>query len=134
MRDIQMVLECWGGWAASGHSGINYSPIAAGFKGLLPSTSKSRLSCCDNDGIAVDSAVGRLIKSGRTDEFELIELHYIHDISKSEIARKKKCSEGKIRQNLMVAETFVEACLIMAEVTLEMDVWTHKETPTEKVA
>ncbi|WP_413770708.1 antiterminator Q family protein, partial [Xenorhabdus bovienii] len=20
MRDIQMVLECWGGWAASGHS------------------------------------------------------------------------------------------------------------------
>ncbi|MDE9533083.1 antiterminator Q family protein, partial [Xenorhabdus bovienii] len=73
-------------------------------------------------------------KSGRTDEFELIELHYIHDISKSEIARKKKCSEGKIRQNLMVAETFVEACLVMAEVTLEMDAWTHKETPTEKVA
>ncbi|MDE1476186.1 phage antitermination protein [Xenorhabdus bovienii] len=63
-----------------------------------------------------------------------MELHYIHDISKSEIARKKKCSEGKIRQNLMVAETFVEACLIMAEVTLEMDAWAHKEIPTEKVA
>ncbi|MDX7993210.1 antiterminator Q family protein [Xenorhabdus littoralis] len=121
MRDIQMVLECWGGWAASGHSGINYSPIAAGFKGLLPPTSKSRLSCCDNDGIAVDGAVGRLIKAGRQDEFELIELHYIHNISKSEIARQKKCSEGKIRQNLMIAETFVEACLIMAGVTLEMD-------------
>jgi hypothetical protein len=134
MRDIQMVLECWGGWAASGNSCINYSPIAAGFKGLLPYTSKSRLSCCDNDGIAVDSAVGRLIKSGRIDEFELIELHYIHDISKSDIARKKKCSEGKIRQNLMVAETFIEACLIMADVTLEMDAWTHKAAPAKKVA
>ncbi|MBC8947300.1 antiterminator Q family protein [Xenorhabdus indica] len=134
MRDIQMVLERWGGWAANGNSSINYSPIAAGFKGLLPYTSKSRPSCCDNDGIAVDGAVGQLIKSGRTDEFELIELHYIHDISKSDIARKKKCSEGKIRQNLMVAETFVEACLIMAGVTLEMDAWTHKATPTGKVA
>ncbi|MBI6550146.1 antiterminator Q family protein [Xenorhabdus lircayensis] len=122
MRDIQRVLECWGGWAASGHGSIYYSPIAAGFKGLLSPTSKSRPSCCDNDGIAVDGAVGRLIKVGRKDEFELIELHYIHDISKSEIARQKKCSEGKIRQKLMVAETFIEACLIMTEVTLEMDV------------
>lgn len=34
MRDIQMVLERWGGWASSDNSGVDYSPIAAGFKGL----------------------------------------------------------------------------------------------------
>ncbi len=35
MRDIQMVLERWG-WAASDSSGVDYSPIAAGFKGIFP--------------------------------------------------------------------------------------------------
>ncbi|HGX2108717.1 TPA: antiterminator Q family protein, partial [Escherichia coli] len=29
MRDIQMVLERWGAWAASGNTGVDYSPIAA---------------------------------------------------------------------------------------------------------
>ncbi|HCS1410027.1 antitermination protein Q, partial [Escherichia coli] len=27
MRDIQMVLERWGAWAASGNTGVDYSPI-----------------------------------------------------------------------------------------------------------
>ncbi|MBB7900731.1 antitermination protein Q, partial [Escherichia coli] len=26
MRDIQMVLERWGAWAASGNTGVDYSP------------------------------------------------------------------------------------------------------------
>ncbi|MBA2036702.1 antiterminator Q family protein, partial [Escherichia coli] len=26
MRDIQMLLERWGGWAASDSSGVDYSP------------------------------------------------------------------------------------------------------------
>ncbi len=32
MRDIQMVLERWGAWAASGNTGVDYSPIAADSK------------------------------------------------------------------------------------------------------
>jgi hypothetical protein len=36
MRDIQMVLERWGGWAASDSSGVDYSSIAAGFKDFFP--------------------------------------------------------------------------------------------------
>lgn len=44
MRDIQMVLERWGAWAASGNAGVDYSPIAAGFKGLLLSLMISRLT------------------------------------------------------------------------------------------
>ncbi|NHB89717.1 antiterminator Q family protein [Photorhabdus tasmaniensis] len=126
MRDIQLVLERWGGWAASENSGIDYSPIAAGFKGLLPASSKARLSCCDNDGMIVDTAVGKLKKIGRDDEYDLIEKHYKDGMSKSAIARKEKCSEGKIRQKLMIAETFIDACLIMTGAKLEMDEWAHK--------
>lgn len=43
-RDIQLVLELWSGWAASDNSCVDYPPIAAGFKGLLPQTSKTRLT------------------------------------------------------------------------------------------
>lgn len=36
MRDIQIVLERWGGWAANDSSGVDYSSIAAGFKDFFP--------------------------------------------------------------------------------------------------
>ncbi len=37
-RDIQLVLERWGTWAISEGSQVDWSPIAAGFKGLLDLT------------------------------------------------------------------------------------------------
>lgn len=123
MRDIQKVLERWGSWAAAEGSQLDWSPVAAGFEGLLPSEGKSRLSCCDSDGMIVDSAIARLNKVGRMDEVELIMLHYMWNVSKSAIARKKKCSEGKIRNQLMIAETFIDACIIMSDAELEMDRW-----------
>lgn len=133
MRDIQLVLERWGGWAQEEGSMVSWSPIAAGFKGLLPRESKSRPSCCDNDGMIVDTAVGMLKKAGRADELELVMLHYRYDISKSSLARWKKCSEGKVRSQLMIAETFIDACIIMSGAVLEMDDWAHK-TKTKNVA
>ncbi|HIB8767054.1 TPA: antiterminator Q family protein [Serratia marcescens] len=125
MRDIQLVLERWGQWAKD-NSGVDYSPIAAGFKGLLPSTSKSKPSCCDNDGLIVDGAVGRLKKVRDERELGVIMLHYRYGVSKSEIARRWKVSEGNIRQKLMMAESFIEGCLAMTGATLEMDVWTSR--------
>lgn len=126
MRDIQLILERWGGWAANEGTQVGWSPIGAGFKGLLPQVGKSRPSCCDNDGIIVDTAVGMLGKAGRHDELKLVMLHYMYDVSKSTISRWEKCSEGKIRQKLMIAETFIDACIIMSGATLEMDDWTQR--------
>ena len=60
-------------------------------------------------------------------------LHYMYDVSKSTISRWKKCSEGKIRQKLMIAETFIDACIIMTGARLEMDEWT-KRADIDKVA
>ncbi|MCH6191242.1 antitermination protein Q [Serratia sp. X10] len=125
MRDIQLVLERWGQWAKD-NSGLDYSPIAAGFKGLLPNTSKSKPSCCDNDGLIVDGAVGRLKKVRDERELGVIMLHYRYGVSKSEIARRWKVSEGNIRQKLMMAESFIEGCLAMTGATLEMDAWTSR--------
>ncbi|HCH6764243.1 TPA: antitermination protein Q [Serratia marcescens] len=125
MRDIQMVLERWGQWAQD-NSGVDYSPIAAGFKGLLPDTRKSKPSCCDTDGLIIDGAVGRLKKVRDERELGVIMLHYRYGVSKSAIARRWKISEGSVRQKLMMAESFIEGCLAMTGATLEMDAWTSR--------
>lgn len=35
MRDMYEVLDRWGAWAAADNSGVDWQPIAAGFKGLF---------------------------------------------------------------------------------------------------
>lgn len=119
MRDIQMVLERWGVWSRHRYE-TDYSPIAAGFKGLLPSAASSGNSCTDSDALIVDACVGRL-KLKRPDEYALLEDHYIKGVSKRQIAKKAGCDEKLVRIRFQLAEGFIEGCLSMLEVKLEMD-------------
>lgn len=130
MRDIQMVLERWGAWSRHRYE-MGYSPIAAGFKGLLPE-SASALTCTDSDAMIVDACVGRL-KARKPDEHALLEDHYIKGISKRQIARQYRLSEGMIRIQMQMAEGFIEGCLSMLDITLEMDEYTQKKIIHEPV-
>lgn len=47
--------------------------------------------------------------------------HYIKDISKRALVRKLKRSEGMIRIKFQMAEGFIDGCLSMLDVRLEMD-------------
>jgi hypothetical protein len=118
MRDIQLVLERWGIWSRHRYE-MEFSAIAAGFKGLLPE-STSPDSCTDSDAMIIDSCVGRL-KQKRPDEHQLIEAYYIKGISKRQLAKKYQKDEKIIRIKLQLAEGFVEGCLAMLGVELEMD-------------
>ncbi|EFB74016.1 phage antitermination protein Q [Providencia rustigianii DSM 4541] len=120
MRDIQLVLEKWAGWA-SNNPGVDYSHIAAGFKGLISNKEAPRLSCTDNDGIIIDSVIAKLKAVRKDEELELIVMHYLYGVSKRGIAKKLKVSEGRVRQMMQVAEGFVDGCLAMIGVVLEMD-------------
>lgn len=120
MRDIQMVLERWGGWASSDNAGVDYSPIAAGFKGLLPQTSKTRLSCTDDDALIIEGCLARL-KSRKPYEHSLLVAHYMYGISKRKIAKARKKDEKLIRIEIQMAEGFIDGCLSMLEIRLEMD-------------
>ncbi len=120
MRDIQMVLERWGGWAASDSTGVDYSPIAAGFKGLLPQTSKTRLSCTDDDALIIEGCLTRLQKR-KPYEHSLLVAYYLYGISKRKIARMRKKDEKMIRIEIQMAEGFIDGCLSMLDVTLDMD-------------
>ncbi|WP_238085262.1 antiterminator Q family protein [Pseudescherichia vulneris] len=120
MRDIQKVLELWGGWAASDSAGVDYSPIAAGFKGLLPQIGKSRLSCTDEDALVIESCLARL-KQKKPYEHSLLVAHYLYRVSKRSIARARKKDEKLIRIEIQMAEGFIDGCLSILDVKLSMD-------------
>ncbi|HCM9619082.1 antitermination protein [Enterobacter kobei] len=107
MRDMYEVMDRWGAWAAADSSGVDWQPIAAGFKGLLPHGKKSRLQCDDDEGIMIDGCVARL-KKYKPEEYELIISHFVLCISLRAIAKRYKCSDGTVRKNLQTALGFIE--------------------------
>lgn len=126
MRDMQKVLDLWGAWAASDSCNVDYSPIAAGFKGLLPQTSKTRIQCTDDDGLVIEGCMSRLSRK-RPYDYQLLVVHYIYRVSKRQMAKHRKKSEKQIRIEMQMAEGFIEGCLSMLDVTLEMDVLVQTE-------
>ncbi len=120
MRDIQKVLELWGGWASNDSAGVDYSPIAAGFKGLIPQTGKYRPSCTDDDALVIEGCLARL-KQKRPYEHSLLVAHYLYRISKRGIARARRKDEKLIRIEIQMAEGFVDGCLSILDVKLDLD-------------
>lgn len=112
MRDMYELMDRWGAWAAAENSGVDWQPIAAGFKGLLPHGKRARIQCDDDDGIMIDSCVARLRKF-KPEEYELLMAHFVVGISLRTIARKRKCSDGTIRKELQMALGFISGCLCM---------------------
>lgn len=120
MRDIRKLLEGWGGWAATERSGVSYSHIAAGFRGLVTAAPSTRPVCSDNDGMILDSCVSRL-KINHPEEHALLVAHYLYRISLRSIARRRRCADGTIRKQLQTAEGFVEGVLSALEIELESE-------------
>ncbi|WP_036771765.1 antiterminator Q family protein [Photorhabdus australis] len=120
MRNIQQVLERWGGWANDA-TGVNWPSIAAGFKGLITSTRPPRPSCCDNDGLIIDACIARLKTVDKSEEIEVLFMYYALGLSKRSIARLIEVSDIEVRSRLQKGESFVQGCLAMLDITLEMD-------------
>lgn len=110
MRDMYEIMDRWGAWAASDNSGVDWQPIAAGFKDLLPHGKKTRQQCDDDEGIMIDGCVARLRRC-KPEEYELIIAHFVIGVSLRAIAKKRRCSDGKIRGELRSAMGFVEGVL-----------------------
>lgn len=126
MRDIQMVLERWGAWAASGDSNIGYPRTAAGLSRLLPASRAGRVSCCDDDGMFINEAMVRLSKR---DEYlcALLEWHYIDNMTLRMMGTKLGISHNHVSVRLQVAESFIDGCLCALNISLEMDRECRKE-------
>lgn len=120
MRDMSQVLERWAGWASTENAGVDYSPIAAGFKGLIVQSSRIRMSCNDDDGLLIDSCVAKLRKK-RPDEYNVMVLFYLYGVSKRKIAKQLKCDEKLVRIKIQMAEGFVDGCLSWIDAKLEIE-------------
>ncbi|WP_276641349.1 antiterminator Q family protein [Siccibacter turicensis] len=112
MRDMYEVMDRWGAWAACDNNGVEWKPIAAGFKGLLPYGKKSRIQCNDDEGIIIDGCLTKL-KQARYTEYEIIIAHFVLGISLRTIAKKKRCSDGSIRKELLSGLGFIDGALSM---------------------
>lgn len=132
MRDIQQVLERWGAWASSEGDSVYYAPVAAGFKSLLPSTRKSRVSCCDDDGILISSAMNVLKKK---DPYlcTLLEWYYIKGMPLRAIGTKLGISRNLVVIRLQTAEGFIDGCLAALGVALEMDCYVGRNPEPKKL-
>ncbi|MGD2846708.1 antiterminator Q family protein [Escherichia coli] len=93
MRDMYEVMDRWGAWAASDNSGVDWQPVAAGFKGLLPHGKKSRIQCDDDEGLMIDGCVARLRKY-KPEEYELVIAHFVVGISLRAIAKEGANKRG----------------------------------------
>lgn len=120
MRDIQMVLERWGVWAAGGSANIGYPRTAAGLSRLLPASRQGKPSCCDDDGMYINEAMIRLRKH---DEYlcSLLEWHYIDNMTLRAMATKLGISHNHVSVRLQAAESFIQGSLCTLEIKLEMD-------------
>ena len=120
MRDIQMVLERWGAWVANNHEDVEWSSVAAGFKGLIPSKVKSRPQCSDDDGLIISSAI-TVLKKKEPYQYELLEMYYVYGVTLRALGVKLGISLNQVVIRLQKAEGFIDGCLAMLGVSLEID-------------
>ena len=120
MRDIQMVLERWGAWVANNHEDVEWSSVAAGFKGLIPSKVKSRPQCSDDDGLIINSAM-TVLKKKEPYQYELLEMYYVYGVTLRVLGVKLGISLNQVVIRLQKAEGFIDGCLAMLGVSLEID-------------
>lgn len=122
-RDITRILELYGNWMKYSEAGVSYSPIAAGFKGILPQ-SVSAERCTDDDALIIDSLFCRL-KSINTekaiDEFNVLWKYYINKMSTRAISKDMNIPETRIRTIKISGEGFIEGCLFMLNIKLECE-------------
>ncbi|MCS5873601.1 antitermination protein Q [Klebsiella pneumoniae subsp. pneumoniae] len=119
-----LVLERWGAWAAMDSSGVDYSHIAVRVQRTTPSNWQNTAICCtDDDALIIEGCMAKL-RGKKPYEHSLLVAHYlfIFGISKRKLAKALKKDEKVIRIEIQMAEGFVDGCLAMLDLRLDMDI------------
>ncbi|MCK9788018.1 antiterminator Q family protein [Providencia sp. CIM-Carb-044] len=125
MRDIQLVLERWGAWAADNTESVQWYSVAAGFSSLIPSKVKSRDQCCEDDAMIISECMAQLNKKD-SKMHDLLLDYYLFGMTFIQLAKKHKCSDGHIGKKLQKAEGQIDGMLMWLDITLEMDKYVEK--------
>ncbi|HCA7304487.1 TPA: helix-turn-helix domain-containing protein [Escherichia coli] len=73
-----------------------------------------------SDALIIEGCLARL-KQKKPDEHSLLVAHYLYRISKRKIAKVRGKDEKLVRIEIQLAEGFIDGCLSMLDVNLEMD-------------
>lgn len=121
VRDIRAVLSRWGTWAAGEEKRSDWPPVCAMLAGVLPHSTSRRPSCCDDDGLIIDACVSCLRRTGNRDEQEVLYAYYVLGFSHRDAAGALGMNRQNVRALLASGESFVNGCLCMKGVRLDMD-------------
>lgn len=119
MRDlpkVREILRAWGAWS-SNYTGCGWYRETPYLSGVIPREVQVYHSITDEQAIEVDRIVADMMKNANSQDAGFLILHYVYGFNKSEIARlatkadKTKCSEGKVRNALMIMEAYVAGSL-----------------------
>ncbi|USS95776.1 antitermination protein [Serratia symbiotica] len=120
MRDIQQVLERWGAWVADNKEDACWPGVAAGLSSLIPSKVKTRVQCCDEDGITISNVMAGL-RAKHPAAYDLLFDYYVFGKTFMQLAREHHCSDGHIGKKLQNAEGVVDGYLMALGIKLEID-------------
>ncbi|HGJ5857234.1 MULTISPECIES: antiterminator Q family protein [Arsenophonus] len=127
MRNIQFVLKCWGSWASP--DPVNCKWPRSSLLAKLSIAKKKKITmfgCGDDDGIKIDAAI-RKLKDYKRDYYSLIIMYYLKHLSTQKIADSLGISRNQTVKLLQAAEGFIEGCLVMDNVKLEIDKFARDE-------
>lgn len=123
MRDLattRKILRDWGRWSSNSVNCDWYREMP-GLSNVLPKERNVSSTLTDEEALAIDKIVAMMMDEENQRPMTFFILSYVYGMNNCEIARratkadKKKCSEGKVRNALMLMETFVQGALAAQE-------------------
>lgn len=119
-RNMQEVLERWGRWAAREEycSLVDWPSLS-----ILPchKPQPGKPGCTNEDGIVVDTCIAHMSKICKADYLQILGQRFIGGHALRRIAKDVCTSKDSVVMSLRTSEAFVEGCLTMLAVHLDMD-------------
>ncbi|EAC0927543.1 antitermination protein Q [Salmonella enterica subsp. enterica serovar Java] len=119
-RDMQLVLERWGRWAASEEycSMVDWPSMS-----VVPQrvTASGKPGCSDEDGAAIDTCIAHMSMVCPHDDLLVLGLRFIGGFSTRSIAESVNRSHISVRTSLRASEAFLEGALVLQGIRLDMD-------------
>lgn len=119
-RNMQEVLERWGRWAASEeYCSLVDWPAMSVTPGRKPEAGKP--GCSDEDGLAIDTCVAHMSTVRDVDDILILGQRFIGGHTTRQIAEVMAIPRMQVRASLNASEAFLNGCLVMQGIRLDMD-------------
>ncbi|WP_179038251.1 antiterminator Q family protein [Limnobaculum xujianqingii] len=119
-RDMQSVLERWGRWAESEeYCSLVDWPALSVIPGCKPTSGKP--VCSDEDGLVIDTCVAHMSTVRSEEDILILGLRFIGGRSLRQIAEIMCLPMFGVRTSLRASEEFLEGCLVVQGIQLNMD-------------